>query len=55
MNEEELQEIYVNVKENAIRYWARTWLITKLYHDGDLCRLANNSTINVENGYFHLR
>ena len=55
MDEELVKAIYENVKQNAIRYWARTWLIKKLYHDKDLCDLANNSTINIENGYHHIR
>ena len=41
MNSALINSIYDNVKANADRYWARVWLVHKLYHDEELCNAAN--------------
>lgn len=50
-----LEDIYANVKNNIIRYWTRTWLIHKLYHDAELCDAINDSDNNIIHSYTHIR
>lgn len=50
-----IDSIYANVKANADRYWARIWLVHKLYHDEDLCNAANAAQHHRTLGYTHVR
>ena len=50
-----INSIYTNVRDNAIRYWMRTWLMHKFYHDADLCDSVNKAAQHVIQGFTNIR
>lgn len=55
MNDKLIKSIYENVHANAQRYWARTSLLRKLYHDPKLCAIANDAPEHIVRAYSHTR
>lgn len=50
-----IKHIYENVTSNAQRYWARTSLLRKLYHDAELCKMANATPNHIAMAYSNIR